>query len=68
MAKFKTAAILACAGSGSRMRGTCDNKLLIRDGDVPVVAYALKAPTSRYGLSFYGEYTHHRLWQHSFLR
>jgi len=43
MAKFKTAAILACAGSGSRMRGTCDNKLLIRDGDVPVVAYALKA-------------------------
>lgn len=43
MTEFKTAAILACAGSGSRMRGACDNKLLIRDGDVPVVAYALKA-------------------------
>ncbi len=43
MAEFKTAAILACAGSGSRMRGACENKLLISDGTVPVVAYAIKA-------------------------
>ena len=43
MAEFKTAAILACAGSGSRMRGACENKLLISDGDVPVVVYTLRA-------------------------
>ncbi len=43
MADYKAAAILACAGSGSRMRGTCENKLLISDGDTPIVAYAIKA-------------------------
>lgn len=43
MANLKTAAILACAGNGSRMKGTCDNKLLIRDGEVPIVAYTIKA-------------------------
>lgn len=43
MADFKAAAILACAGNGSRMRGACENKLLISDGDIPIVAYAIKA-------------------------
>ncbi len=50
MAGFKTAAILACAGSGSRMRGACENKLLISDGEVPVVAYALKAYSETPGI------------------
>lgn len=43
MGERKTAAILACAGSGSRMGGCCENKLLISDGDTPIVAYAIKA-------------------------
>ncbi len=43
MAEHKTAAILACAGSGSRMKGSCSDKLLFDGLGTPVAAYALKA-------------------------
>ncbi len=40
---MKTAAVLACAGSGSRMKGTCADKLLYDKIGIPVVVHALKA-------------------------
>ena len=39
----KTAAVLACAGSGSRMQGSCGDKLLYDDRGLPVAAYTLLA-------------------------
>lgn len=39
----KTAAVLACAGTGSRMKGTCDDKLLFDRLGIPVAAHTLKA-------------------------
>lgn len=43
MAEFKTAAVLACAGSGSRMKGSCKDKLLIDHCGMPVSVHTLKA-------------------------
>ncbi|MBQ6823342.1 MAG: 2-C-methyl-D-erythritol 4-phosphate cytidylyltransferase [Clostridia bacterium] len=43
MANKKTAAVLACAGTGSRMKGACSNKLLFDQNGMPVAAYTLKA-------------------------
>lgn len=40
---MKTAAVLACAGNGSRMKGTCADKLLYDKIGIPVVVHALKA-------------------------
>lgn len=39
----KTAAVLACAGSGSRMKGSCSDKLLFDRMGIPVAVHALKA-------------------------
>ncbi|MBQ8600446.1 MAG: 2-C-methyl-D-erythritol 4-phosphate cytidylyltransferase [Clostridia bacterium] len=39
----KTAAVLVCAGSGSRMKGSCDNKLLFDRLGIPVAVHALRA-------------------------
>lgn len=39
----KTAAVLACAGSGSRMRGSCEDKLLFDRLGIPVAVHAIKA-------------------------
>ena len=39
----KTAAVLACAGSGNRMRGACGDKLLFDHSGIPVVVHALRA-------------------------
>ena len=50
MKEFKTAAILACAGTGSRMGDSCENKLLVPVNGMPVVAYALKAYYETEGL------------------
>lgn len=43
MKNKKTAAVLACAGSGSRMKGSCGDKLLYDDRGMPVAAHALLA-------------------------
>ncbi|MBQ8893017.1 MAG: 2-C-methyl-D-erythritol 4-phosphate cytidylyltransferase [Clostridia bacterium] len=43
MTEYKTAAVLACAGSGNRMKGSCADKLLYDEGGTPVAAYALMA-------------------------
>ena len=39
----KTAAVLACAGTGSRMKGSCSDKLLFDRMGIPVAVHALKA-------------------------
>lgn len=39
----KTAAVLACAGSGNRMRGSCGDKLLFDRLGTPVAAHSIKA-------------------------
>ncbi len=39
----KTAAVLACAGSGNRMRGSCGDKLLFDRMGTPVAAYSVMA-------------------------
>lgn len=39
----KTAAVLACAGTGSRMKGSCSDKLLFDRMGIPVAVYTLKA-------------------------
>lgn len=39
----KTAAVLVCAGSGSRMKGSCDDKLLFDRLGIPVAVHALRA-------------------------
>lgn len=39
----KTAAVLACAGSGNRMRGSCEDKLLFDRLGIPIVVHAIKA-------------------------
>mgnify|MGYP001271722475 CR=1 FL=1 len=40
---FKTAAVLLCAGSGSRMRGCVQDKVLYPVNGVPALAYSLRA-------------------------
>ena len=39
----KTAAVLACAGSGSRMKGSCEDKLLFDRLGIPVAVHTIKA-------------------------
>ncbi len=43
MAAKKTAAILVCAGSGARMKGSCSDKLLLEVAGKPVAAHAIAA-------------------------
>ena len=43
MSKCKTAAVLVCAGSGSRMKVVCPDKLLLELAGVPVVVHTLRA-------------------------
>ena len=43
MNQHKTAAVLACAGSGHRMRGSCEDKLLLNLAGLPVVVRSLLA-------------------------
>lgn len=43
MSNHKTAAVLVCAGSGSRMRGACTDKLLLELAGMPVVVHTLMA-------------------------
>lgn len=43
MTGTKTAAVLACAGTGSRMKGSCADKLLMDQSGMPVAAHTLKA-------------------------
>lgn len=43
MNHMKTAAVLVCAGSGSRMRGSCADKLLIEIAGKPIVVHTLCA-------------------------
>ncbi len=43
MSKCKTAAVLVCAGSGSRMKGACADKLLLELAGIPVVVHTLRA-------------------------
>jgi 2-C-methyl-D-erythritol 4-phosphate cytidylyltransferase len=43
MNNHKTAAVLVCAGSGSRMKGACKDKLLLELADAPVVVHTLLA-------------------------
>ena len=43
MSEFKAAAVLVCAGSGSRMKGACPDKLLLELAGVPVVVHTLRA-------------------------
>lgn len=50
MTDKKTAAVLACAGSGSRMKGSCADKLLMDQNGLPVAAHALKAYDSTEGI------------------
>ncbi len=43
MSKCKTAAVLVCAGSGSRMKGACADKLLLELAGIPVVVHTIRA-------------------------
>lgn len=43
MEGIKTAAILACAGSGNRMKKSCSDKLLLEMDGIPVAVYTLLA-------------------------
>lgn len=43
MSNVKTAAVLVCAGSGSRMQGSCADKLLLEIAGKPIVVHTLCA-------------------------
>lgn len=43
MGKKKTAAVVVCAGSGKRMKGTCPDKLLLELAGKPVAAHSIDA-------------------------
>ncbi|MBR2013477.1 MAG: 2-C-methyl-D-erythritol 4-phosphate cytidylyltransferase [Clostridia bacterium] len=43
MSNVKTAAVLVCAGSGSRMQGSCADKLLLEIAEKPVAVHTLCA-------------------------
>ena len=43
MSVYKTAAVLACAGNGSRMGQSCPDKLLLKVCGLPVAAHTLRA-------------------------
>ncbi len=52
MAGKKTAAVLACAGSGSRMGSSCRDKLLLDQSGIPVAARALRAFDRTEGIDY----------------
>jgi 2-C-methyl-D-erythritol 4-phosphate cytidylyltransferase len=43
MPNFKTAAVLVCAGSGSRMKGVCQDKLMLEFSGKPIVVHTIGA-------------------------
>lgn len=43
MSNMKTAAVLVCAGRGSRMKGSCSDKLLLEIAGKPIAAHTMSA-------------------------